>query len=89
MAMKAQLRAGLSSLPAPRNDFEIVIPEQEEEVQEQIQSLTMGITQNKVNCECDLQNLSVSAGDDDMIEDASDIEAKKLQELKEKGNAYY
>uniref|UniRef100_A0A1X7TE27 Cell division cycle 5-like protein n=1 Tax=Amphimedon queenslandica TaxID=400682 RepID=A0A1X7TE27_AMPQE len=60
MAMKAQLRAGLSSLPAPRNDFEIVIPEQEEE------------------------DLSASAGDDDMIEDASDIEAKRLKELKEK-----
>ena len=26
--MKAQLRAGLSSLPAPKNDFEIVAPEE-------------------------------------------------------------
>ena len=25
--MKALLRAGLSNLPAPRNDFEIVVPE--------------------------------------------------------------
>lgn len=25
--MKAQLKAGLSSLPAPKNDYEIVIPE--------------------------------------------------------------
>lgn len=30
MMMKAQLRAGLSSLPAPRNDFEIVIPEEDQ-----------------------------------------------------------
>ena len=28
--MRAQLRAGLSSLPAPRNDFEIVAPEEME-----------------------------------------------------------
>ena len=27
LEMKAQLRAGLSNLPAPRNDFEIVVPE--------------------------------------------------------------
>lgn len=25
--MKAQLKAGLASLPAPSNDFEIVLPE--------------------------------------------------------------
>ena len=30
MMMKAQLRAGLSSLPAPSNDFEIVIPEEDQ-----------------------------------------------------------
>ena len=29
--IRAQLRAGLSSLPAPKNDFEIVVPEDEEE----------------------------------------------------------
>ena len=27
LEMKARLRAGLSNLPAPRNDFEIVVPE--------------------------------------------------------------
>ena len=47
MAMKAQLRAGLGSLPAPRNDFEIVIPEQEEEVPEKYRILIVGI-----NCVC-------------------------------------
>ena len=29
LEIRAQLRAGLSSLPAPRNDFEIVMPEDE------------------------------------------------------------
>lgn len=29
LEIRAQLRAGLSSLPAPKNDFEIVIPEDE------------------------------------------------------------
>lgn len=28
MEMKLQLRAGLSSLPTPKNDFEIVLPEE-------------------------------------------------------------
>ena len=28
--MKAHLRHGLSSLPTPKNDFEIVVPEQSE-----------------------------------------------------------
>ena len=27
LEMKAQLRAGLGNLPSPRNDFEIVVPE--------------------------------------------------------------
>ncbi|KAF5298294.1 hypothetical protein FQR65_LT09805 [Abscondita terminalis] len=31
--LKEQLRAGLSSLPAPKNDYEIVVPEQEEDQQ--------------------------------------------------------
>lgn len=29
--MKEQLRAGLSSLPVPKNDYEIVVPEDENE----------------------------------------------------------
>lgn len=29
--MKEQLRAGLSSLPTPKNDYEIVVPENEKE----------------------------------------------------------
>lgn len=29
LEIRAQLRAGLSSLPAPKNDFEIVVPEDE------------------------------------------------------------
>ena len=28
MEMKLQLRAGLSNLPTPKNDFEIVVPEE-------------------------------------------------------------
>ena len=32
--MRAQLRAGLSSLPAPKNDFEIVVPDQDGESHE-------------------------------------------------------
>jgi pre-mRNA-splicing factor CDC5/CEF1 len=28
--VKEQLRLGLSSLPTPRNDYEIVVPEEEE-----------------------------------------------------------
>ncbi|KAK5650781.1 hypothetical protein RI129_001810 [Pyrocoelia pectoralis] len=40
-SLKEQLRAGLSSLPAPKNDYEIVVPEQEEDQQlnEQNQSV--------------------------------------------------
>ena len=34
MEIRAQLRAGLSSLPAPRNDFEIVVPEDESVLEE-------------------------------------------------------
>ena len=30
LEVRAQLRAGLGSLPAPKNDFEIVVPEDEE-----------------------------------------------------------
>ena len=30
--LKAQLREGLRSLPVPRNDFEIVVPEKEDDV---------------------------------------------------------
>ena len=30
LEIRAQLRAGLSSLPAPKNDFEIVVPDDEE-----------------------------------------------------------
>lgn len=33
--MKASLKAGLSSLPAPRNDYEIVVPEDEQLPEEQ------------------------------------------------------
>lgn len=29
--LKEQLRSGLNSLPAPRNDYEIVVPDSEEE----------------------------------------------------------
>lgn len=37
--MKEQLKLGLSSLPAPKNDYEIVVPEQEEtETQETVQN---------------------------------------------------
>ena len=36
-SVKEQLKAGLSSLPAPKNDYEIVVPEQEEEVVEAAQ----------------------------------------------------
>jgi hypothetical protein len=31
--LKEQLRSGLSSLPAPRNDYEIVVPDSEEETE--------------------------------------------------------
>ena len=36
--MRAQLRAGLGSLPAPKNDFEIVLPENEVLPEEDIDS---------------------------------------------------
>lgn len=31
-ALKEQLKRGLSTLPAPKNDYEIVVPEEEMEV---------------------------------------------------------
>jgi pre-mRNA-splicing factor CDC5/CEF1 len=31
--LKEQLRSGLNSLPAPRNDYEIVVPDSEEEIE--------------------------------------------------------
>lgn len=33
--MKEQLRASLNALPTPKNDYEIVVPEHEEEQQEE------------------------------------------------------
>ena len=33
--LKASLRRGLSSLPAPRNDFEIVVPENDDKLLEE------------------------------------------------------
>lgn len=37
-AVKEQLRASLNSLPAPKNDYEIVVPDQEEEPKEVAQN---------------------------------------------------
>lgn len=38
-SVKEQLKRGLSTLPQPRNDYEIVVPEhEEEEIPEQAQS---------------------------------------------------
>ena len=53
--MKAHLRHGLSSLPAPRNDFEIVVPEHDD---------------NEVRDD--------SGVDPNYIEDAADLEARRL-----------
>jgi pre-mRNA-splicing factor CDC5/CEF1 len=36
--LKEQLRSGLSSLPAPRNDYEIVVPDSEEETEVPIEA---------------------------------------------------
>ncbi|XP_072035693.1 cell division cycle 5-like protein [Amphiura filiformis] len=52
--MKAHLRHGLSGLPAPRNDFEIVVPEHDDDMKE---------------------DTGVDPG---YIEDAADIEARRL-----------
>ncbi|XP_017770851.1 PREDICTED: cell division cycle 5-like protein [Nicrophorus vespilloides] len=38
---KDQLRAGLSTLPEPKNDYEIVVPEHEEEVAETVKELSV------------------------------------------------
>lgn len=37
--MKEQLRASLNSLPTPKNDYEIVVPEHEEEQKEEVQQI--------------------------------------------------
>lgn len=57
---KMELKMGLASLPAPRNDFEIVIPENENGIQEEPEV------------------------DPHFVEDAADVEAKRLQMLAEK-----
>lgn len=57
--LKASLRRGLSSLPAPKNDFEIVIPENDDKLLEEPQ---------------------VDSG---FVEDASDVEARRLAKLAE------
>lgn len=57
---KMELKMGLASLPAPRNDFEIVIPENENGIQEEPEI------------------------DPHFVEDAADVEAKRLQMLAEK-----
>ncbi|XP_071506962.1 cell division cycle 5-like protein [Diadema antillarum] len=57
--LKANLRRGLSSLPTPKNDFEIVIPENDENLLEEPQVET------------------------DLVEDASDVEARRLAKLAE------
>ncbi|XP_041462209.1 cell division cycle 5-like protein [Lytechinus variegatus] len=57
--LKASLRRGLSSLPAPRNDFEIVIPENDEKLLEEPQD------------------------NSNFIEDASDVENRRLAKLAE------
>ena len=36
--MKEQLRSGLNSLPTPRNDYEIVVPESEEEMEPHVET---------------------------------------------------
>jgi hypothetical protein len=38
--MKETLKLGLSSLPAPKNDFEIVVPEAEDEVGDDLNEST-------------------------------------------------
>ncbi|XP_044262430.1 cell division cycle 5-like protein [Tribolium madens] len=41
--VKEQLRLGLSSLPSPKNDYEIVVPEHEEEEEEKIENIVNNI----------------------------------------------
>lgn len=36
--LREQLRSGLNSLPAPRNDYEIVVPESEEETETPVEA---------------------------------------------------
>jgi pre-mRNA-splicing factor CDC5/CEF1 len=36
--LREQLRSGLNSLPAPRNDYEIVVPESEEEMETPVEA---------------------------------------------------
>lgn len=36
--MKEQLRSGLNSLPTPRNDYEIVVPDSEEEMEAPVEA---------------------------------------------------
>lgn len=57
--LKASLRRGLSSLPAPRNDFEIVIPENDEKLLEEPQESS------------------------NFMEDASDVENRRLAKIAE------
>lgn len=58
-----ELKKGLAGLPMPRNDFEIVIPENEHEFQEKEET------------------------DQHFVEDAADVETKRLQILAEKSKS--
>ena len=46
LEIRSQLRAGLSSLPAPRNDFETVIPEDESSAQEPMMDRDAGFVED-------------------------------------------
>ena len=63
--LKAHLRRGLSSLPAPRNDFEIVIPENDNKLLEEPQD------------------------NSDFIEDAADVENRRLAKLAEESKRLF
>ena len=58
----AQLKVGLGSLPAPKNDFEIVLPESE-------------------------PVLGVAGEDEDVVEDAADVEERNTMEKRARGEA--
>lgn len=56
--IKSSLKEGLASLPAPKNDYEIVVPDEEQEEQS--------------------ENVEMS------VEDQADVDAKRLEEEKER-----
>lgn len=59
-----ELKKSLAGLPVPRNDFEIVIPENEDGLQEEVEI------------------------DPHYVEDAADIELRRLQIIEEKSKSF-